>query len=391
VTIYNGSPDNDGKFISATSDTDNNWRSPQNDNLWQGVSGINNPCPSGFRMPTDREWETERNSWISNDSAGAYGSPLKLVVAGVRYIDGSFGGVGEFGYYWSETVDGIHSRRLYSNSDDANTALSVNRARGQSVRCIQDQTSLIDCNGDAGGSAYTDNCGICVGGNTGKTACIQDCTGEWGGSAIENSCGCVGGNTGVASSVSCVTSAGQVWMDRNLGASQVATAYNDSAAYGDLYQWGRGPDGHEKRSSGLTNTISSSFTPGHDNFIMATTSPYDWLVYHYQNESLWQGIDGINNPCPAGFRLPMITEWQTEVNSWSSDDPTGAYGSPLKLVVGGTRGGNGIITEAGIKGFYWSSSIYPQSSRNLLFSDVSANADASFARVVGMSIRCIKN
>ncbi|MCX8486231.1 MAG: hypothetical protein ORN53_03470, partial [Crocinitomicaceae bacterium] len=35
----------------------------------------------------------------------------------------------------------------------------------------------------------------------------------------------------------------KVWMDRNLGASQVATSSNDAASYGDLYQWGRATDG----------------------------------------------------------------------------------------------------------------------------------------------------
>jgi len=38
---------------------------------------------------------------------------------------------------------------------------------------------------------------------------------------------------------------GKIWMDRNLGASQVATSSTDAAAYGDLYQWGRAADGHE--------------------------------------------------------------------------------------------------------------------------------------------------
>jgi hypothetical protein len=37
---------------------------------------------------------------------------------------------------------------------------------------------------------------------------------------------------------------GRVWLDRNLGATQVATSFDDSAAYGDLYQWGRAKDGH---------------------------------------------------------------------------------------------------------------------------------------------------
>jgi hypothetical protein len=54
--------------------------------------------------------------------------------------------------------------------------------------------------------------------------------------------------------VNTVVSAGQIWMDRNLGASRVATSSTDSEAYGDLYQWGRGTDGHEKRDSGTTLT-----------------------------------------------------------------------------------------------------------------------------------------
>ena len=36
---------------------------------------------------------------------------------------------------------------------------------------------------------------------------------------------------------------GAIWMDRNLGASQVATSSTDAASYGDLYQWGRAADG----------------------------------------------------------------------------------------------------------------------------------------------------
>ena len=39
--------------------------------------------------------------------------------------------------------------------------------------------------------------------------------------------------------------AGQTWMDRNLGARQVANAINDVFSYGNYYQWGRSADGHE--------------------------------------------------------------------------------------------------------------------------------------------------
>ena len=51
---------------------------------------------------------------------------------------------------------------------------------------------------------------------------------------------------------------GDILIDRNLGASQVATSSTDADAYGDLYQWGRGTDGHQIRTSGTTSTLSST-------------------------------------------------------------------------------------------------------------------------------------
>ncbi len=54
-----------------------------------------------------------------------------------------------------------------------------------------------DCQGVLGGTAYVDNCGVCVGGTTGEQPCVQDCNGDWGGEAYEDDCGmCVGGQTG---------------------------------------------------------------------------------------------------------------------------------------------------------------------------------------------------
>lgn len=52
------------------------WRSPQNDNLWQGEDSINNPCPPDWRVPTEAELNAERQSWGSNNSSGAFASTL---------------------------------------------------------------------------------------------------------------------------------------------------------------------------------------------------------------------------------------------------------------------------------------------------------------------------
>ena len=114
------------------------WCNPQNDNLWQGVDGINNPCPSGFRVPTDAEWTEELQSWNSNNAAGAFASPLKLPVTGNRnYSNGSLYVVGSIGYAWSSTVVGTSSRYLYFDGSDAFLDNGY-RAIGFPVRCIKD-------------------------------------------------------------------------------------------------------------------------------------------------------------------------------------------------------------------------------------------------------------
>jgi uncharacterized protein (TIGR02145 family) len=188
-----------------------------------------------------------------------------------------------------------------------------------------------------------------------------------------------------------VTSAGQVWMDRNLGASRVATSMTDAEAYGDLYQWGRLTDGHEKRTSPTTTTLSTTDLPGHGSFILITNSPYDWRTP--QNDNLWQGVTGINNPCPSGFRLPTDAEWETERLSWSSNDAAGAFSSPLKLVLAGERAApNGTVYLAGIAGLYASSSIDGFYRRTLwIEADFNTEVLTLFGRGVGVSVRCIKD
>ena len=181
---------------------------------------------------------------------------------------------------------------------------------------------------------------------------------------------------------------GRTWMDRNVGASQVATSSTDEDAYGDLYQWGRATDGHQVKTSGTTTTLSSSDTPGHGDFITNSIGPYDWRSP--QNDNLWQGANGTNNPCPSGFRLPTEAEWDAERISWSSNNAAGAFASPLKLPVPGYRySSDGSLSDVGSFGNYWSSTVVGTFSRLLYFH----SGDAfmfTYARADGISVRCIK-
>lgn len=182
---------------------------------------------------------------------------------------------------------------------------------------------------------------------------------------------------------------GQTWMDRNLGASRAATSMTDEEAYGDLYQWGRPADGHQKRNSGTTSTLSSTDQPGHGDFILAPYNPYDWRSP--QNDNLWQGGNGVNNPCPEGYRLPTKAEWNAERQSWSSNNRNGAFASPLKLPVAGNRNfSSGSLNDVGSFGLYWSHSVSGTYSQFLRFYSSSAFM-LSYPRAYGFSVRCIKD
>ncbi|MGF1639245.1 MAG: hypothetical protein ACFCUU_19365 [Cyclobacteriaceae bacterium] len=186
---------------------------------------------------------------------------------------------------------------------------------------------------------------------------------------------------------------GKTWMDRNLGASRLATTSTDEAGYGDLYQWGRAADGHQVRTSGifnLTATSANNFTPEHGDFIInPSTFPYDW---HFEsNDDLWQGVNGINNPCPSGYRLPTEAEFDEERLSWSNLSEVGAYASPLKLsMAGGRKGEDGELDLVDTFGFYWSSTTSGDYSRALSIGGGSYTI-FSEKRSSGYSVRCIKD
>ena len=196
-------------------------------------------------------------------------------------------------------------------------------------------------------------------------------------------------------------STGKIWMDRNLGASTVADSLTDYNSYGDLYQWGRLSDGHETivwtsstTSDGSeqnrdTMMLSSMDVPGHDDFILISGSPFDWRSP--QNDNLWQGVNGVNNPCPSGYRLPTEAEWQAERASWISDDADGAIASPLKLPVAGGRDySDGSLYSVGTSGYYWSSTVSGSDARNLSFSGSDAFVYTG-ARAYGYTVRCLKD
>ena len=108
------------------------------DGLWQGESGPNNPCPQGYRLPTEGELTALVSAEGITNYTNAASSALAFSASGYRnHSNGSVGNEGSYGFYWASSVNGTYARYRHFNSSGTN-ASSFYRAYGFGVRCLKD-------------------------------------------------------------------------------------------------------------------------------------------------------------------------------------------------------------------------------------------------------------
>ena len=118
------------------------------------VKTATDPCPKGWRVPTQAEWiaigagqeaAVSGTTWDSSNlrltvPGKESGKNLVLPAAGSRYSDGASYGQGASGYYWSSSVPAASTSAsyvLFNSAGGLNTRAN-NRANGFSVRCVQE-------------------------------------------------------------------------------------------------------------------------------------------------------------------------------------------------------------------------------------------------------------
>jgi len=185
---------------------------------------------------------------------------------------------------------------------------------------------------------------------------------------------------------------GKVWMNKNLGASEVCIALDDTACYGDYYQWGRKHDGHQNKNSETSQIQAADVNNAGSKFIIYYT---DWASVDFdgmERSMNWSSFGG-SSVCPAGYRVPTILELESETIDQGVSNNIDAFNSFLKLPSGGLRDGvDGDMSDQGSLANVWSSSVdYPDNTAYSLYfeSDYASAFDDN--RNQGLPVRCIKN
>jgi len=196
---------------------------------------------------------------------------------------------------------------------------------------------------------------------------------------------------------------GKIWLQQNLGSTQVANAFDDTNSYGDLFQWGRWDDGHQMRNSATSSAPSANFPDGLTGinaFILGSGSASWWSTN--ATSDAWNAASASDitsavgaDPCKAvgpGWRLPSQADWTGLVSAEGIGNPASAYASSLKLPAAGNRSNtNGSFTYVGARGYYWSSDTANSGGKYLYIGSSIANAGSGAPRGQGESVRCLKD
>jgi hypothetical protein len=401
--------------------------------FWSQSDG-SSVCPTGYRVPTIVEILQETTDSLDNNSnsEALYQNFLKIPAAGYRSaLDGSMFFVGERSSLWSSTPSGRYALSLDADSAILTDTFAPARSKGKSLRCTEATTApTAHIDGDvrvlpgravnltAAGStgSYTVVsyewwlAGVMI--STSETLTLTDL--EEGDHSITlvvtDSQGIEDtltqtvritpettfSHNGVEYSSVKSPATGRIWLDRNLGASQVCTAADDENCYGDYYQWGREADGHQLSDSLPSETLEGGILLTGDRFVISTDgSAEDWTVEDtdgLRRLANWNRVDG-GSVCPAGFRVPTLAELEEDTIYKNASGNNDLFASFLKLPAAGRRrSDNGIVELSGGASRYGTTYL----TSNMHVCQLASNNDSSFQlctnpKLEGASLRCVQD
>ena len=134
-----------GTSFVVNSEYPYDWTFNKNNSLWNSgsesvpVKTAQDPCPTGFRVPTITELNHEVSKFTDKSKHGAFASDLKLPAASYRNLNnGEIYSAGpNVGAYWSSSANGDQADGLYITGTKASQD-DYYRSFGLSIRCIKE-------------------------------------------------------------------------------------------------------------------------------------------------------------------------------------------------------------------------------------------------------------
>lgn len=218
------------------------------------------------------------------------------------------------------------------------------------------------------------------------------------------------------------------FMSRNLGAMSEsnATDLDKLRSFGLYYQWGRKDPfiyadayDHTKdhdmfyqssqyRVAYVTvvetgaETGTAAYAAAHPlSFIVGTEKgSYDWL--QSPDTALWGPVKTVNDPCPAGWRVPSAADFTAMTPTGAAFDYGTMFATPDSgdqywAAAGRRSYYNGILTNSTVApgrtpdcyGLYWTTDAEGADSRAFYF-DAAGHGVQPHHRAAGLSVRCVR-
>jgi uncharacterized protein (TIGR02145 family) len=442
---------------------------------WQTVN-TGNLCPSGWHDPADDDWTTLENylivngynydgtttenkiakalasasGWSSSSGSGTVGNTDYLAIrnatgftalpGGYRLSNGSFGFVGDYGFWWSSTgidATSAYYRGLYNFYSNVYKDYG-NKGFGFSVRCIRDEngiapvvafaaskTSISEAESIAFTDQSTNNPTSWIWDfGDGETSAEQSPSHTYSsagtftvsltatnsyGSGSETKTNYITVTEGTAITTvtdfdgnvyNTVAIGIQTWMKENLK----TTHYSNGAAIPLVTgtgNWEALMD-TSKAFCWYGDEISNKETYG---------ALYTWAAAMNDTSSSSANPSGIQGVCPVGWHLPSHEEWwqlteflggesvaggklkETSTAHWYSPNTGATNETGYTALPGGQRGSDGTFQTINYYGNWWSATEYDTGSamnRRIFHGDGNVYIIID-SKEVGFSVRCLKD